>query len=60
MVGEYGGLGAVALHSHAQLAAVRAHAHLRARALAEAPRARELQLDVLQLDVVHAVDDISC
>lgn len=57
MVGDNGGFGTVALHGDKDVAAVGAHARLSAAALAaEAQRTWELQLDILQLDIVHAAN----
>lgn len=56
MVGDDGGFGAVALHGDDDVAAVSAHAHLGARCLTAEPASiRELELDVLQLNVIHTV-----
>lgn len=57
MVGEEGRLAAVALHGHQHTASVRLHTDLLYRGVVSAQRASagELQLDVTQLNVVHAV-----
>lgn len=57
MVGEEGRLAAVSLHCHQHTASVRLHADLLYRGVvsAQGTRAGELQLDVTQLNVVHAV-----
>lgn len=61
MVRDDGWLGAVALHRDDDIAAVGAHPHLHATSLAAEPTsAGELQLDVLQFDVIHAVDKTTC
>lgn len=56
MVGEDGWFGAVSLHGHHDVTAVSVDTELLAGALTEAASAWELELDVLQFDIVHAVD----
>lgn len=57
MVGEEGRLAAVSLHCHQHTASVCLHADLLYRGVvsAQGAHAGELQLDVTQLNVVHAV-----
>lgn len=58
VVGQDGGLVPRAVHGHEQFPAVRVHALLANGAggvATQAPRYGELQLDVLQLNIVHAV-----
>ena len=57
MIRENGGLGAISLDGDEEGALVGLHALLSDRAVVprQVPQRRELQLNVLQLDVVHAV-----